>query len=195
METSDNQLTKRQSCIDSVSATLQKFFSRLHKKRSREAIELIMADKINPAQLRALYHKLTGDSSVSDNKWSQEVDDRIKAILKTADESIIRDMRVNNARKSSFDPFWEVAAKKIKELSSVNDYGTSTEEGVIISYMAVAVSMRVLYTKCVPAANSVGLSKTPMSYTMRYMVQQRNLSKHSPDDHYCAAIFKVSPDV
>ena len=90
---SDKQLTKRLSFIDSVSATLPTFFSRLHKKRSREAIELIMAAKISPVQFRA---------QIRDNKLSQEVDDRIKAILKTADESIIRDIRVNNARKTPF---------------------------------------------------------------------------------------------
>ena len=81
--------------------------------------------------------------------------------------------------------------------------------------MAVAISMRDLYTNCVSAANSAGLSnedipsfswfkfqiwpksdflKTSMTYTgrfqVKYLVQQKNLRKHSPDENYCAAIFK-----
>ena len=41
------------------------------------------------------------------------MDDRIKLLLKTADESIIRDCRVNKSRKSNFDEFWSVTEKKV----------------------------------------------------------------------------------
>ena len=65
-----------------------------------------MMDKITPAQFRSIYHELTGDTSVSDNTNSKEVDNRLKMILKTCDPSIVHDLRVHNGRKSSFDNYW-----------------------------------------------------------------------------------------
>ena len=42
----------------------------------------------------------------------------MRLILRTTDESILRDRRVNNGRTSSFDPFWDISEKTIDELQA-----------------------------------------------------------------------------
>ena len=59
-----------------------------------------MHDKISPAQYCTLYSELIGDCSVTDNANSKAVDKRIELELKTADKSILQDLRVNNGQKS-----------------------------------------------------------------------------------------------
>ena len=59
-------------------------------------MSLIMADKITSSQFRLIYQELTGDKSVTDNKNCKEADERMQLILKTADEVIIRDLRMKN---------------------------------------------------------------------------------------------------
>ena len=94
------QLTNRQLVIDSINSSLPKYFSRSHKIRVREATNLVMQDKISSSQFRILFSELTGDQAVADNTIAKNMDDRIKLLLKTVDESIIRDFRISNARKS-----------------------------------------------------------------------------------------------
>ena len=63
----------------------------------------------------------------------------MRLIMKTAEPSIIRDLRVNNSRKAKYDNFWDVAEKKIEELQAavVDDRRHSdTQDGEVISYMA-----------------------------------------------------------
>ena len=62
-----------------------------------------MAGKMCASEFRAIYAELTGDCSVADNTKLKEVDDRMRLIMKTADPSIIRDLRVNNSRKANYD--------------------------------------------------------------------------------------------
>ena len=111
-----DNLTVRQDVIHDIEKKLPKFFSRAHKAKVRELTSLVMLDKMSPAQFRTIYSELTGDYSVTDNTKSKIVDERMQLILKTADPSILRDLRVMNSRKSKFDEFWDVTAKKIEEL-------------------------------------------------------------------------------
>ena len=64
-----------------------------------------MHDKIYPAQYRTLYSDLTGNYSVTDNANSKAVDKRINLILKTADKTILRNIRVNSSQTKSFNNF------------------------------------------------------------------------------------------
>ena len=50
--------------------------------------------QLSPAQYHTLHSELTGDCSVTDNCNSKAVDERIKLVIKIADESILRDIRV-----------------------------------------------------------------------------------------------------
>ena len=181
-------------------------------------MELIMEDKILPAQYRAIYRELTGDESVSDNQISEEIDERYKLILKVADSNVIRDLRVCNHRKNSFDMFWKFTEQKIEELTAVNGrrHSETTENGNVVN-LALALSVRDLYEKCKVYAIEKGVTEenipslswfrfqfwpkssymaTAMNYTGRFnvhfMVQQRNIRKFSPDDHYCNALFKYA---
>ena len=77
-------------------------------------MKLIMEDKISPAQYRAIYCELTGDESVSDNQISKEIDERYKLILEVANSNVIRNLCVYNHRKSSFDMFWKLKSKRLK---------------------------------------------------------------------------------
>ena len=177
-----------------------------------------MQDKISTAQFRALYRELTGDESVADNAVSKSVDERMRLILKNADASIIRDMRVNNGRKEAFDTFWEVTEKKLEELqaAAVDDRRHAAEmDGEVVLNMAFALSARDLYQQCVDQAKKENLldeqipslswfrfqfwpkniyTHTAMNYTgrlkIRYIIQQRSIRKYTPDDHYCSALYK-----
>ena len=147
-----NNLTKRQYTISSLQSQLPKYFSRSHKAKSRHLLSLLMADKMCASEFRAIYAELTGDCSVADNTKLKEVDDRMRLIMKTADPSIIRDLRVNNSRKAKYHNFWDVAEKKIEELqaAAVDDRRHSdTQDSEVISYMALVISVRDLYEQCV----------------------------------------------
>ena len=98
-------LTNRQETINPISKSLTKYFSRVHKSKCKPLVSLLMLDKISPVQYRSLYSELTGDWSVTDNANSKAVDERIAFILKTADESILQDLRVNNSQKKIFRRF------------------------------------------------------------------------------------------
>ena len=182
-------------------------------------MELIMEHKISPAQYRAMYRKLIGDESLSDNQISKEIHERYKLILKVADSNVICDLRVHNHRKSSFDMFWKFTEQKIEELTAVNDrrHSETTENGNVVVNLALALSVRDLYEKCKVYAIEKGVTEenipslswfrfqfwpkssymaTAMNYTgqfnVRFMVQQHNIRKFSPDDHYCNALFKYA---
>ena len=92
--------TERLKTINSIVECLPKYFSRSHKRRARETMELIMEDKISPAQYCAIYCELTGNESVSDNQISKEIDERYKLILKVTNSNVICDLHVHNHRKS-----------------------------------------------------------------------------------------------
>ena len=64
-----------------------------------------MHDKISPGQFRTIFKELTGDCSVSDNKVSKDMDERMQLILSVSDNSVLRDLRVKNHRNPSFDDF------------------------------------------------------------------------------------------
>ena len=104
---SDERDTESVKTINSTVECLPKYFSRSHKRRAREAMELIMEDKISQAQYCTIYCELTGDESVSDNQISKNIDERYKLVLKVANSNIICDLRVQNHHKSSFDMFWK----------------------------------------------------------------------------------------
>ena len=72
---------------------------------------LLIKDKIIPAEFRGIYRELTGDASVNQN--TKEVDERIAKIMKLCDSSVLRDLRVNNGAKSSFDRFWDIVEKPL----------------------------------------------------------------------------------
>ena len=70
-----------------------------------------MHDQVSPAQFHPLYTELTGVCNIADNANSKAVDEQMQLILKTTDESILRDLRVNNGQTKSFDAFWDIAEK------------------------------------------------------------------------------------
>ena len=88
--------TNRQETINCIVRSLRKFFSRAHKSKCKALTSLVTHDKISFAAFRAIYSELTGDVSVADNSNSKAVDERMKLTMSTADESILRDLRVNN---------------------------------------------------------------------------------------------------
>ena len=111
-EDSCSYLKARQKTIDRV----RKFLSNtgpVLRKRKHSRLSLIVAGKIASSQFRVLYQELTGDKSVADNKLCKEADERMQLILKTADETIIRDLSMKNGgHTKKFDAFWDVTEKK-----------------------------------------------------------------------------------
>ena len=57
-----------------------------------------MHDQVSLAQFCSLYTELTGDCSIADNANSKPVDEWMQLILKTVNESILRDLHVNNGQ-------------------------------------------------------------------------------------------------
>ena len=102
---SDEHYTERLKTINYTVERLLKHFSHSHKRTARETMELIMEDKISPAQYCAVYCELTGNESVSDNQISKEIDERYKLILKVTGSNVIHHLCVHNHCKSSFDMF------------------------------------------------------------------------------------------
>ena len=219
----NDNLSIRQNVISSLQKDLPKYFSRAHKAKSRHLLSLIMNEKIKASEFRAIYAELTGDSSETDNTRLKQVDECMQLIMKTADPSILRDLRVNNSRSAKYDIFWSITEKKIEELQAfvVDDrrHGGNIDSEVITN-MALAISARDLYEQCATAAKHDGLTdedvpslswfrfqfwpKNPythasLNYTgrlkVRYMVQQRAILKQSDDDHYCAAIYKYAREM
>ena len=105
----------------------------------------------------------------------------------------------------------------IEELTVVNDcrHSETTENWNVVVNLALALSVRDLHEKCKVYAIQKGVTEenilslswfkfqfwpkssymaTAMNYTGRFkvgfMVQQRNIRKFSPDDHYYNALFK-----
>ena len=108
-EDSCSNLTARQKTIDRV---LPNYNSRAQKK-AQQILSLIMTDKITSSQSRIIYQELTGDKSAADKKLCKEADELMQLILKTTDEVIIRDLRMNNGGYTKqFDAFYDVTEKK-----------------------------------------------------------------------------------
>ena len=105
-----------------------------------------MFNKISPAQFQFIYREITGDDTSSENIKQTEYDERINLIIKNSDESLIRDLRVNNTRKSKYDKFWDIA-KQLDELTAVYDRRHSEgfiNTGEVAVNMAIAISARDL---------------------------------------------------
>ena len=67
---------------------------------------LTMTGKITLPQFRVLYQELKGDESVANNKLCKEEDEHMQLILKTADKTIMQDLRMNNGGHiKQFDVF------------------------------------------------------------------------------------------
>ena len=58
-----------------------------------------MLDKISPAQFRFIYRKITVDQSKAPTSEQEKYDERIRCIIKNADETLARDLRINNGKK------------------------------------------------------------------------------------------------
>ena len=107
-------LTNRQETINTISKSLPKFFSRAHESNCKSLVTLLMHNKISPAQYCTLYSELIGDCSVTDNANSKAVDKRIELELKTADKSILQDLRVNSGQKNLLMVFGILLRQKLK---------------------------------------------------------------------------------
>ena len=85
----------------------------------------------------------------------------MKLVLHTSDASVIRDLRVNNHRKSSFDIFWKLTEEKIEEMTAVNDrcHSETTQSGDVIVNLALACSVRDLYQQCKANAIEKGVTE------------------------------------
>ena len=75
-----------------------------------------MLDKISPAQFRFIYHEITGDQSKAPTSEQEKYDESIRCIVKNADETLARDLRIDNGKKTKF---WDIAKDVIEELTAV----------------------------------------------------------------------------
>ena len=125
-------------------------------------MEKVVFNKISPAQFWFIHHEITGDNTSSENIKQTEYDERINLIIKNSDESLIRDLRVNNARKSKYDKFWDIAKQQLDELTAVNDRRHSEgfiNTGEVVVNMAIAISARDLYEKIKAEGIKQGLTE------------------------------------
>ena len=101
--------------MEEVVQNLPKYFSPSHKQKVCKLMEKVVFNKISPAQFRFIHHEITGDNTSSENIKQTEYDERINLIIKNSDESLIKDLRVNNARKLKYDKFWDIAKQQLDE--------------------------------------------------------------------------------
>ena len=163
--------------------------------------------------------ELTGDCSIVDNANSKAIDEWMQLILKTAGESILRDLCVNNGQTKYFDAFWDISERKIEELqaAAIDDrqHTQVTKDGDVVSNLALAISARDLYEQCCKTGREKGLSDnqvpslswfrfqfwpknsymhSALNYTgqlkLKYILEQRTKRKFSEDDHYCSALYR-----
>ena len=107
--------------IEEIKQSLPKFFSRAYKKKMKELTNLIMLDKILPAQFCMLYQELTCDCSVADNSQSKQCDKKCQTIIKHAEAGMLRDLGVNNGRSPKYDKFWDLVNQQLEEMQAVDD--------------------------------------------------------------------------
>ena len=69
--------------------------------------ERVLFNKITPAEFRAIYAELIGVQSVLQCAQSKEA-------------SLVKDLRVNNARKEKSDKFCNITSKVIKQIKVVD---------------------------------------------------------------------------
>ena len=127
----------------------------------KELENLIILDKISPAQFRMLYRELTGDCSVSDNSQSKQCDERWQTIIKHAETGMLRDLQVNNGRTPKYDKFWDLVNRQLEEMQAVDDrrHSYSNESGLTVTNMTVAISAPDLYKKCKEAVIGSGFGE------------------------------------
>ena len=89
----EGHLTEKTATIDSVIKMLPKHFFKAHKKKIRQLTEHVMLDKISPQQFRFIYREITGDQSKAPTSEQEKYDERIRCIIKNADETMARDSR------------------------------------------------------------------------------------------------------
>ena len=108
----------------------------------KKLTDLIMLDKISPAQFRMLYRELTGDFCASDNSQSKQCDERWQKIIRHIRAGMLRDLRVNNGRIPKYDKFWDPMNQKLEEMQAVDDrwHSHSNKDGLVVTNMAVAIS-------------------------------------------------------
>ena len=107
-------------------------------------MNLIMKEKISPAQYRAIYHELTGDKSLSVNHFLKE---RMEMVAQVANAKVIRDHHIHHyQRERSFDLFWRFTDQKIERMTAVVT-ARQQEIAHAVAHLALAVSARELYYK------------------------------------------------
>ena len=180
-EEGTESLTNRQETINNIEKNLPKFFSCAHEAKSKALVSLLMHDQVSSAQFHSLYTELTGDCSIADNANSKAGDERMQLILETADESILRDLRVNNGQTKSFDAFWDIAKRKVEELqaAAVDDHRHAqvTKDGDVVSNLALAISARDLYEQRCKTGREKGLSLSSLSW-FRFQIWPKNPYTH-----------------
>ena len=122
---------------------------------------------------------------IADNANSKTVDGQMQLILKTADESILRDLHVNICQTKSFDAFWDITERKIEELqaAAVDDcrHAQVAKDGDTVSNLALAISATDLYEQCCKSGKEKGLSdnQLPSLSWLRFQFWPKNPYTHS----------------
>ena len=105
------------------------------------------------------------------------------------EESILRDLRVNNGQRKSFDVFWDITERKIEELQPAavdhRRHAQVTKDGDVVSNLALAISVRDLYEECCKTGRDKGLSDnqlTSLSW-FRFQFWPKNPFTHSTPNY------------
>ena len=143
-----------------------------------------MLDKISPAQVRFIYREITGDQSKALTSEQEKYDKSIQCIIKNTDETLARDLRINNGKKTKFDKFWDIAKDVIEKWTVVNDRRhahSSTSSGEVVVNMLVPVSARDLYEKCKISylRKELPESEIPSFSWFKFQFWSKDLTTHS----------------
>ena len=95
----EGYLTERTAKIDSVIKMLPKYFSRVHKKKFDYWLSTSYLIKYLWDNSNSFITKSHGDQSKAPTSEQEKYDERIRCIIKNADETLARDLQINNGKK------------------------------------------------------------------------------------------------
>jgi len=200
-------LEKANRVIHAIESDIAVYHTRAMRREFRERFGLVT--KLSPAIADEMYRHLSDDSSTPSSKISNDVRQRLLALLDSENQDIVIDMRsVHEKKDTKFDLFFSEVDKYIHEyeLSAVDD-----RRHGLISHMAVAMSVRDLHQQIcerlppgtpTPSVDYLRLQFMPkneqlataVQYTgrfpLKFKIQSRQFNMHHIDAHYASALQK-----
>ena len=178
-----------------------------HTMRRQFAKQCSNLTSITPAARRFLYSSLTGDSSAPPTSEVRDIEYRMQMVVLGELPEVAADLRhLNDGKPALYDIFLSIVQDMIRDYTAEDDRRQGTAH--LSHFISVHDLHKMASDKCpsgtaIPSLDWLRLQFQPKSarayaalrYTgkldIRYALQIQQLRAAHPDDHYCAALFKM----